>query len=145
MGAYARINEKREKILNPTFSQFPRFLLVEEEEAFFTNGYGIYFRRGKNKSVDLFSDFVHPLSLEENIDVVQKILNSYVMHYYVSKTSVSIAGGYPCYQKNFIEKFTIPNLTQTEIAELRRMARKEEIDSYLISRYQLKLSIPNFV
>ena len=75
--------KRGKKILNPTFSKFPRFLLVEEEDAFFTNGYGIYFRRGENKQVDLFSDFINPLSLEENIDVVQKILNSYVMHYYV--------------------------------------------------------------
>jgi adenine-specific DNA-methyltransferase len=51
---------------------------------------------------------VNPISKIENIDVVQKILNSCVMDYYVTKTSVSIEGGYPCYQKNFIEKFTIP-------------------------------------
>ena len=30
------------KILNPTFSQHPRFLLIEEEESYFTNGYGIF-------------------------------------------------------------------------------------------------------
>jgi adenine-specific DNA-methyltransferase len=31
----------------------------------------------------------------------KKYLNSFVMDYYVTKTSVAIEGGYPCYQKNF--------------------------------------------
>ncbi|MCL1937683.1 MAG: N-6 DNA methylase [Candidatus Azobacteroides sp.] len=34
------------KILNPTFSQYPRFLVVEDEEALFTNGYG-YFSKNR--------------------------------------------------------------------------------------------------
>lgn len=61
------------------------------------------------------------------------------MHYYISNTSVSIAGGYPCYQKNFIEKFTIPDFTATEIEELRAIDDKEKIDEYLIGKYQLNV------
>jgi len=133
------------KILTPTFSQFPRFLLVEDEEAYFTNGYGIYFKRGKNKPRDLFSDFVNPLTLEENMDVVQKILNSYVMHYYVSKTSVSIAGGYPCYQKNFIEKLTIPSLSVEDIHYIRKTEDTSEIDAFLVDKYGLDIQLPNLV
>lgn len=133
------------KILTPTFSQFPRFLLVEDEEAYFTNGYGIYFKRGKNKPIDLFSDFVNPLTLEENMDVVQKILNSYVMHYYVSKTSVSIAGGYPCYQKNFIEKLTIPSLSVEDIHFIRKTEDTSEIDAFLVDKYGLDIQLPNLV
>lgn len=136
------LTKRGKKILNPTFSQFPRFLVVDEEDAFFTNGYGIYFSKGKEQPTDLFSSFAHPLSLEENIDVVQKILNSYIMHYYVSKTSVSIAGGYPCYQKNFIEKFTIPNFTEEEIQTLVRLNDKSDIDKFLILRYQLNIPVP---
>jgi len=137
------LTKRGRKILTPTFSRYPRFMLVEDEEAFFTNGYGIYFRKKENGSQDLFSEYSHPLKSEENIDVVQKILNSYVMHYYVSTTSVSIAGGYPCYQKNFIEKFTIPDFTQLEIEELRNIELKEEIDSYLMEKYQINLLLPN--
>ncbi len=139
------LTKRGKKILNPTFSKYPRFLLVEDEEAFFTNGYGIYFREKDNSHVNLFSDFTNPLKLERNIDVVQKILNSYVMHYYISTTSVSIAGGYPCYQKNFIEKFTIPDFTEFEIEELRKIELKEEIDIYLIEKYQINLPLPNLV
>ena len=131
------------KILNPTFSQFPRFLLIDEEDAFFTNGYGTYFREQEINT--LFADNINPISKIENIDVVQKIFNSIVMHYYVCKTSVSIEGGYPCYQKNFIEKFTIPEFSESEIDILRSINDKQEIDDFLIQKYQLKEFVGNLV
>ncbi len=129
------------KILNPTFSQHPRFLLVDEEEGFFTNGYGLYFR--EQESNGLFDELINPITKLENIDVVQKILNSYIMDYYVSKTSVAIEGGYPCYQKNFIEKFTIPELTNSEIEVIRSLSDPQEIDDFLIEKYQLSIYSPN--
>ncbi|MDR0970620.1 MAG: SAM-dependent methyltransferase [Lentimicrobiaceae bacterium] len=127
------------KILNPTFSQTPRFLLINEEEAYFTNGYGTYFREQETDT--LFADSINPISKITNIDVVQKIFNSIVMHYYVSKTSVAIEGGYPCYQKNFIEKFTIPEFSESEIELLRNLSDKQEIDDFLIEKYQLSISV----
>lgn len=119
------------KILTPTFSQYPRFLLVEDEDAFFTNGYGLYFKES--------SLFQHPLASMDRIDVAQKVLNSFVMHYYISKTSVAIEGGYPCYQKNFIEKFALPDFTEQEVGFLRATNDKETIDNFLIKKYQLIL------
>ena len=136
------LNRLGKKILNPTFSQFPRFLLVEEEDAFFTNGYGLFFREQKN-DFSLFEEILNPIALIDNIDVVQKILNSYLMHYYVSKTSISIEGGYPCYQKNFIEKFTIPQFNDNEIKILKSLNEKDEIDNFLITKYQVNISVPN--
>ena len=131
------------KILNPTFSQHPRFLLVEEEDAYFTNGYGFYFKEQETNG--LFSELINPICKVENIDVVQKILNSVVMDYYVSRTSVAIEGGYPCYQKNFIEKFTIPELIEKEIEFIRSLTDKQEIDDFLIGKYHLNLPVPNLV
>lgn len=131
------------KILNPTFSQTPRFLLIDEKEAYFTNGYGTYFKEQETET--LFADSVNPISKIENIDVVQKIFNSIVMHYYVNKTSVAIEGGYPCYQKNFIEKFTIPEFSESEIELLRSLNDKDEIDEFLIEKYHLNLPVPNLV
>jgi adenine-specific DNA-methyltransferase len=133
------------KILNPTFSKHPRFLFVSEEDAYYTNGYGIYFDRDQSNTNTLFEDSTHEMSKEENILVVQKILNSIVMDYYVSNTSVSIQGGFPCYQKNFIEKFTIPNFTKEEIKILNSLDDKMEIDEFLIAKYQLNLPLPNLV
>ncbi|MFH0898673.1 MAG: N-6 DNA methylase [bacterium] len=131
------------KILNPTFSQHPRFLIVEESDAFFTNGYGLFFHEPESNS--LFVEFINPIAKVENIDVIQKILNSYIMDYYVSKTSVAIEGGYPCYQKNFIEKFTIPDLTENEIETLRSLSDNQGIDEFLIGKYHLNLPVPNLV
>ena len=124
------------KILNPTFSKHPRFLFVSEEDAYYTNGYGIYFNR---------EDSTHEMSKEENILVVQKILNSIVMDYYVSNTSVSIQGGFPCYQKNFIEKFTIPNFTKEDVIILKSLTDKMEIDEFLLNKYQLNIPVPNLL
>lgn len=133
------------KILNPTFSKHPRFLFVPEEDSYYTNGYGIYFSKNNNGEATLFADFIHPISKEENILVAQKILNSIIMDYYVSKTSVAIQGGFPCYQKNFIEKFTIPNFSNEEISILSQMTDKEDIDNFLIEKYQVNIQILNLV
>lgn len=133
------------KILNPTFSKHPRFLFVPEEDAYYTNGYGIYFDRDHSNKTSLFEDSTHEMSKEENILIVQKILNSIVMDYYVSSTSVSIQGGFPCYQKNFIEKFTIPNFTKEEIEILKSLTDKMEIDEFLIDKYQLNIPVPNLL
>lgn len=131
------------KIVTPTFSKHPRFLFVPEEDAYFTNGYGIYFDR--SNKISLFENSTHEMSKEENILVVQKILNSIVMDYYVSNTSVSIQGGFPCYQKNFIEKFTIPNFTKEEIEILNNLDDKMEIDDFLLEKYQLNIPVPNLL
>lgn len=132
------------KILNPTFSQRPRFLVVEDEDALFTNGYGIFFKE-QPVCVDLFGNFGHILSRVENIDLVQKILNSDIMHYYISKTSVAIEGGYPCYQKNFIEKFTIPEFSEREIAELRLLTSSSDINLFLSDKYQINFPSSNLL
>jgi tRNA1(Val) A37 N6-methylase TrmN6 len=129
------------KILNPTFSQHPRFLVVEDEEALFTNGYGIFFKESPERS--LFGAAEHTLSRVENIDIVQKVLNSEVMHYYICKTSISIDGGYPCYQKNFIEKFTIPEFSGYEASELRSLSSQRDINRFLADKYQVNLPAPN--
>ncbi len=129
------------KLITPTFSKHPRFMYVSEEEAYFTNGYGIFFNN-PNEVSSLFSDKIHPMSKAENILEVQKILNSVVMDYYISRTSFSIQGGFPCYQKNFIEKFTIPFFSNTELEYLKSLKNEDEIDSFLIKKYQIKIPVP---
>ena len=129
-------------ILTPTFSKYPRFLIAQENDAFFCNGYGMYF---KEETGGLWANNTNPISKLENIEILQKILNSQIMHYYVETTSVSIQGGYPCYQKNFIEKFTIPNFENKDLNILRNLTDKYEIDEFLIAKYQLSLSVPNLV
>lgn len=137
-GRTQTMNKHGKKLLTPTFSQYPRFLVDNYSEGLFTNGYGIY--PNENNNIGLFAD--NPITLVENFDVVQKILNSSIMHYYVKITSVSIEGGYPCYQKNFIERFTIPELSDNDINYLRVTDDKRAIDLFLMEKYQIKIPEP---
>ncbi len=125
------------KLVTPTFSQFPRFLLIEDKKAFFCNGYGLFLKEKKGFGFDLFDN---PFAHESNLGILQKILNSDVMYYYINKTSVSIEGGYPCYQKNFIERFSMPHFTSDEI-ELIRKSDEKETNDFLIEKYELDIKV----
>ena len=109
------------KLLTPTFSKKPRFLLDSDEFSLFCNGYAIFEKNG----VDL--------------RIIQKILNSIVMDYYINKTSVNIEGGFPCFQKNFIELFSIPNLDDNDRNFLLKEKSNEKIDEFLIKLYDLDI------
>lgn len=121
--AYGRtqgLNRFGKKLLFPTFSSKPRFLYVDDEDALFCNGYAVF----ENEEVEL--------------TFLSKILNSCIMDYYISNTSYAIEGGYYCYQKKYIEKFSLPLFTESEISYIKESSQKE-IDSYLINRYGLSM------
>jgi hypothetical protein len=117
------------KLLTPTFSRAPRFFFANDPKALFCNGYGLFFKE-KQKTVS------HALSTEKRSLVLQKVLNSALMDYYVSSTSVSIQGGFPCYQKNFIERFCIPDFTKEEQKQILELSPKD-LDTFLFSHYNL--------
>ncbi|MDA2922278.1 N-6 DNA methylase [Patescibacteria group bacterium AH-259-L07] len=130
--AYARtqgLSIRGKKLLTPTFSDKPRFLLENNEESLFCNGYGIYEKK------------VGQLGLDQKIklNILQKILNSKIMDYYISRTSFTIEGAYPCYQKNFIELFGIPIFTEQELGYLEAEKMMDRIDKFLIKKYKLSL------
>lgn len=144
--AYGRtqgLNKHGIKVYTPTFSQYPRFIFDSNRDSLFTNGYALFYNEYDNVDMGLFAPEKSPITCEENQDVLVKILNSGLMHFYVSKTSVSIEGGYPCYQKNFIEKFTIPNISDDDVARLRKAKSQEDIDKILLTLYQINLPAPN--
>lgn len=133
------LNKFGTRLLTPTFSQKPRFLIVKEKNSLYCNGYGLHLKSDFSENLSLFDN--HLIQQEENIDVLQKILNSEVMHYYVSHTSVSIEGGYPCYQKNFIESFTIPELNEEQIIKIREL-NDGCLTTFLEELYSIKLGLP---
>ena len=59
------------------------------------------------------------------------------MDYFARKTSVDIEGGYQCYQKNFIESFNIPILTEQDIKYLKDEENIIKINEFLIEKYEL--------
>ena len=117
--AYGRtqgLNFSGRKLLFPTFSNRPKFMLLEDEDALFCNGYA----------------FVEEEDIE--LEVVQRIVNSDAMDHYVLNTSYSIEGGYYCYQKKFIQNFSIPCLTKEE-EETIISGSTEEVNALLSQKY----------
>lgn len=121
--AYGRtqgLTKYGKKLVFPTFAFMPRFTMVEDEYALFCNGYAVF----ENDYIDL--------------EVIQRILNSKVMQYYVSNTSYAIEGGYYCYQKKYIEKFSLPFFSDHEISSIKDMS-KDDLDEFLVRKYDLAI------
>lgn len=112
------MNRYGKKLLFPTFTNRPKFMLVKDEEALFCNGYGIF----ENEYLDL--------------EELMAVLNSKVMEYYVANTSYAIEGGYYCYQKKYIERFSIPEFDEDE-RKLLRTGNRQEVDEMLLEKYDL--------
>ena len=106
-----------DKLLTPTFSNEPRFVL-DNGDSLFCNGYAI-----TNSKVPL--------------QTLQKILNSEIMKYYITKTSVFIEGSYACFQKNFIERFGIPDFTDSEINNIYKTDNKDELNDIIMEKYNI--------
>jgi type I restriction-modification system DNA methylase subunit len=89
------------KLLTKTFNRRPQFFL-DPTDRLFCNGYAVF-----PPSRSLFQRGI-------SIEALKHILESGVMHYYTKLTSFQIDGNFQCYQKNFIEKFGIPLLSEKE-------------------------------
>lgn len=94
------------KLLTKTFSKGPQFIL-DNTDSLFCNGYSVK----PKATADLFGSAI-------DICVLQRILNSKVMDYYTRLTAFQIEGGYQCFQKNFIERFSIPAISVAESSEI---------------------------
>ena len=114
------------KLLNKTYSKHPSFLL-DESDSLFCNGYSIT----PDSRKGLFHESI-------DIKVLQKILNSSIMDYYIRLTSFQISGGYYCYQKNFIENFCIPRVTE-KIAETILRLQGTALNEYLCEFFNLNV------
>ena len=111
-----------ERLYTPTYSNGPKFIHHKTEYSLFSNGYAVF-----PKQVD--------------IEILAKVLNSYIMDYYVRRTSKSIQGGFQCYQKNFIKNFSIPEFTPSEKEVLIGLSDQTKINQFLIKKYGLSLEV----
>ncbi len=57
------------------------------------------------------------------------------MEYYISLTSENLSGGYKCYQKKYIEKFSIPNFSENKNDLL--LMNDNEFEEYIWNLYRL--------
>lgn len=110
-----------EKLLFPTFSNKPKFTVISDPDVLFCNGYGVFI----NGMLD--------------IKILEKILNSKIMDYYIKNTSYPIEGGYYCYQKKYIQNFSLPFLNDKQ-RELILNLNDMELEDFLINKvYELDL------
>ena len=119
--AYGRsqgLNLFDKKIIYSTFNLMPNFIKCPIDDVLISNGYCI-----TNYNFD-----------EE---VIIKILNSSIMHYYVTNTSYHIAGNYKCFQKKYIKNFSIPVLSNEDINNIRNL-NGEQLNLFLWNLYNLK-------
>jgi len=119
-GRTQAMEAKGPKLLTKTFSKGPNFML-DTTDSLFCNGYSV---KPKNEK-------------EMPILVLQKILNSIVMDYYTKVTSFQIEGNYQCFQKNFIEIFSIPSLSESD---KNKILNSSNIDNFLCELYKLDIS-----
>ena len=95
-------------------------MLEDSRQTLFCNGYAIL------------------ESPQFDLEILQKILNSVVMDYYVSKTSYAIEGNYKCYQKkNTSSVFLFPKFTDDELTYLKNEPDMGSINQFLIEKYGL--------
>lgn len=120
--AYGRkqgLNKYGNKLLFPTFACKPKFVYINDQESLFCNGYAVF----ENDYFDL--------------EILAKVLNSSIMDYYITNTSYSIEGGFYCYQKKYIENFSLPMFSNREIDFIRNSSQKE-LDKFLWDLYKLE-------
>lgn len=120
--AYGRtqgLNNFGEKIILPMMDNKPSFIVVRDENTLIYCGYAIYPKK------------------EEDFPLLEKILNSNVMWFYLKKTSKNYSGGFKSFAKNYVKKFSIPNFSDKEKKVLLAMDEREKIDNFLARKYQL--------
>lgn len=115
------LNNYGTKLIHPTFSEKPKFMVDEMIDRLFVNGYAI------------FTDGVW------DADILQKILNSKVMDFYIRNTSYSLEGGFLCYQKKYFKNFSVPDLTQEQIEYIRNENDRDRLDQYIVDIYGLNI------
>lgn len=108
------------RMYTPTYSDGPNFMLHENKQALFNNGYAVF-------------------PEEMKAGVLQKILNSKVMDYYMNLTSKDIQGGYQCYQKNFIRKFSVPELSDEEKNQIQDKDG-EKLEQFITELYDVDIN-----
>lgn len=109
------------KLLFPYMAKTPHFVFTDEKDMLIYCGYAIF-----NES-------------PEELKILKRILESKVFEYYMTNTSKPYSAGYFSYAKNYVKNFGICKLNENEKYFLSNGATQNEIDDFLVSKYQLSL------
>jgi adenine-specific DNA-methyltransferase len=108
------------KLLFPCYSNKPYFVLTEEKDLLFYNGYALVSN-----------------SLRE-LEILKKILNSALFWFYIQNTSKPYSSNYFALSKNFIKDFGICKLSMEEQEYLLATNNQIDINSFLDNKYKIK-------
>ncbi|MBE7659358.1 N-6 DNA methylase [Tenacibaculum finnmarkense] len=109
------------KLLFPYITNKPCFVLTEDTDLFFYNGYAVL-----SEST-------------EDLLILQKILMSKIFWYYIENTSKPYAGNYFSVAKNYIKNFGVCDLSKEERKKLSNLTEQYEIDVFLMNKYNIKI------
>ena len=118
--AYGRtqgMNNFGKKLLIPYIAGAPTAVLALEEELLFYCGYA------------LFSDS------EEELRIIKVFLESDAFWYYIFHTSKPYSKGYMALAKNYIVRFSIPELTVTEKKYILSSPQHDELNMFIWQKY----------
>lgn len=115
-GRSQALNNTGYKLLFPYIADNPYFILCENPNMMFYNGYAII-----DKSLD-------------KLRYLQKLLNSKIFWYYIKKTSKPYGGDYYALSKNYVKDFGVPELNAEAMNEFMCMT-DEEAEAYLEKLY----------
>lgn len=113
------------KLLTKTFDYRPNFRL-DTSDSLFCNGYSV-------KPKNILESY--------QIQFLKKFLESRFVYAYALVTSFEISGGFQCYQKNFIERLSLPPISILE----KSYQKEEEFEKELGEFYGFNIHSLNLV
>lgn len=118
-GRSQALNIVGSKLLFPYIASEPHFVLSDQQDLLFYNGYA------------LVSDDI------EDLKVVQKILRSKIFWYYIKHTSKPYGSDYYALAKNYIKGFGVIQLSKKEKKRLFELDSDEKVNNFLANLYGL--------
>lgn len=120
-GRTQALSDEGYKLLFPYMTKDPRFIFTDKKDMLIYCGYAIF-----NES-------------DQELKILKRILESKVFEYYMEHTSKPYSGGFFSYAKNYVKNFGVCELNEQDRHFLSNGATKEEIDEFLINKYEITI------
>lgn len=120
-GRTQALSDKGYKLLFPYMTKNPHFVFTDQKDMLIYCGYAIF-----NES-------------HQELKILKRILESKVFEYYMANTSKPYSGGFFSYAKNYVKNFGICELNEQDRYFLSNGATKEEVDEFLIDKYEITI------
>ena len=120
-GRTQAINISGYKLLFPYIAEYPYFVISEDKDLLFYNGYAIV------------------CDNLQKLNVLQKILRSDVFLYYIKHTIKPYGSDYFALAKNYVKNFGLIELSDKEEKEILSLSSNAEINNYIKELYELDL------